>query len=629
MSALSSIVPLHFHTQRSDGRIAVVWYYPSNNNGFGTLLEFSPTSPPEAPAFGSPTPLDLSNPKVWFINGYQRRRPKRFSFSPPGLRSLTPFANSRDGPAVRDAERISMGKVTHPSAAPANDLLLVWTPGPAHKWRKPAFDAGIYLLRGDTAARHPSALLEVKNDPDYNEIQPRALVRYEDIYGVPEPTYLPWYYEEATSDPGLPLGSPFGLVGAPSLIKRDTKPGRGSRGYHGLDAFNRYGSSPQVNWRQQGADAGRYEDDDIFAIRILAMEPTSSVHGNMIRKAFRNHAGERLRILGEIAVRKYDSAGQPILDQEGNPDTSFLAKIPADVPFTFQTIDRHGRVLNMSQTWHQLRPGEVRTDCGGCHAHSQTPMSFDGTLADTAAWPVVDLTEATPLLTKSSDGSTETTVYDSSAVDVEYYRDIKPILERSCVQCHSKSGVAEAGLVLDDEDTVKGFEKTWNRLAGDRRARYGIPPVSGKWRYPNASRYIRKFQSRRSLLVWKIFGSRLDGWSNDDHPTELVPGDPATLPDGVSPRWVDLDYTGGIMPPPDSGVPPLTENEKMLFARWVDLGAPITKQAPRAGWFADELRPTLALRTEVQEGEPTGPHNPGWRLRLLLGPERGLAVPTR
>ena len=38
-------------------------------------------------------------------------------------------------------------------------------------------------------------------------------------------------------------------------------------------------------------------------------------------------------------------------------------------------------VLNMAQTWHQVRPGEIRHDCGGCHAHSQKPTPF----ADTAA----------------------------------------------------------------------------------------------------------------------------------------------------------------------------------------------------------------------------------------------------
>jgi len=52
------------------------------------------------------------------------------------------------------------------------------------------------------------------------------------------------------------------------------------------------------------------------------------------------------------------------------------------------------------------------------------------------------------------------------------------------------------------------------------------------------------FQSRRSLLMWKLFGERLDGWTNADHPTETVPGDPMTLPMGASANEADLDYTG-------------------------------------------------------------------------------------
>ena len=78
------------------------------------------------------------------------------------------------------------------------------------------------------------------------------------------------------------------------------------------------------------------------------------------------------------ASSRRKARGQPI-DPDGNPDTSFLARIPADVAFTFQTLDRDGMVLNMAQTWHQLRPGEIRNDCGGCHAHSQKPTLFRDT----------------------------------------------------------------------------------------------------------------------------------------------------------------------------------------------------------------------------------------------------------
>src|SRR5262249_10638063 len=128
---------------------------------------------------------------------------------------------------------------------------------------------------------------------------------------------------------------------------------------------------------------------------------------------FSNHAGERLRILGEIPVRKFGTGkpgasgpgGQP-LDRDGNPDTSFLARIPADTAFTFQTLDKDGMVLNMAQTWHQLRPGEVRNNCGGCHAHSQRPTLFKDTFAARPDYRVFDLTGSTPLLTsKENDQS--------------------------------------------------------------------------------------------------------------------------------------------------------------------------------------------------------------------------------
>ena len=76
-------------------------------------------------------------------------------------------------------------------------------------------------------------------------------------------------------------------------------------------------------------------------------------------------------------------------------------------------------------------------------------------------------------------------------------------------------------------------------------------------------------------------------------PTESTPGNPATLPAGAAINAADLDFTGLMMPPPGSGVPPLSEDEKMLFARWIDLGCPIDWDQSAYGWFLDDLRPAL------------------------------------
>jgi hypothetical protein len=138
----------------------------------------------------------------------------------------------------------------------------------------------------------------------------------------------------------------------------------------------------------------------------------------------------------------------------------------------------------------------------------------------------------------------------------------------------------------------------------DERAKYGHKPVGyDSWGYPNASRYVRKFQSRRSLLVWKIFGKRLDGFTNDDHPSETEPGSGKLAQAGKEvdinknrARW-DLDFTGKPMPLDADHGQPLSDE-----VRWIDLGCPIDldydpakPQAAGFGWMLDDLRPTLTI----------------------------------
>ncbi len=619
MSAFSNAAAMHFQTQLSDGGLAVVEYYNLNNNGFGTLLSFDPSPPAGQPPFGDPDSSHPSNPSVrrgiWFFNpshpSHLQPRYKKYPFSPPGLHALTGFTHGEDNASSRALDGSWAGKVTHPSSAPNNDVLLVWSPGPANDLNRPTnrprYDGGIYLLRNGQPIDDHSQLILVKNDPDFNEMQPRPLVTYSDIYGIEEPASIPFLPNDGGIHPLLERGTPFGLVGTSSFYKRNSAPAQGSSSFDGLDPFNTSQNGASTNWGTQGAEAGLYQDSDIYAVRIVATEGVAHRSygpgiGNGGITGFRNHAdAERLRILGEIPLRKYDSEGNPVIDPDGNPDTSVLLRIPADVPFTFQTLDKDGLVLNSSQTWHQVRPGEVRNDCGGCHAHAQVGTDFSQTAAASPTYQIRDVGATTPILTKDGGGQTIVQELQQRALDVEYYRDIKPILQRSCVACHSQNGPSEAGLVLDDEQEVGGYENTYNRLANDSGAQYGIPPVisNGSWRQTNASRYIRKFQSRRSLLIWKIFGRRLDGWTNQDHPTESVPGDPGTLPGGANPNNADIDFTGTIMPLPGSNVPPLSEDEKMMFARWVDLGCPISTQSPvlqgDLGWFVDDLKPTLTV----------------------------------
>jgi hypothetical protein len=676
VSGIGANNSFHFQTQLTDGSLVIESYYINNNNGMGAYLKMPPQAPQGQPGFGPGHANDPRNPPLRFGRHYNGHPMElRLPFSPYGVESLTPFANNGEGTAgpaiLNDPNSPHVGKFTHPSGAPDNHLLTVWASGPVNHQNgahKPLPDAGIYLIKDGKAIEQPADMLLVKNDPKFNEQWPRAVASYKRIYGIEEPGRPDPVLNDGKLSKHLPEGTPFGLIGSSSLYKRETYPdgvvpegktaatfaGGPDRtdGWLGLEPFNTSENGVSYDWTHQGAEAAIYENSEIHAVRVLAMEPTSDRHG---RRGFYNHANERLRILGEIPVRKFGPDGKQPVDPDGNPDTSFLAKVPADVPWTFQTIDKDGMVLNAAQTWHQVRPGEVRNNCGGCHAHSQQPTAFEKTAAAADGYQVFDLTRTTPLITgKPNDqsnhqwdaaGETGLKQVDAAVVNVEYTRDVKPILQRSCVACHTKSSKEPAGnLVLDGDEErydvtyVGSFPGTYYRLALDREAKFGHKPINDRyvgrvWRQENASRYVRMFQSRRSLLAWKILGRRADGFSNDDFPTETTSGDVTTLahrgqrvePTAENLNRADLDYTGSVMPPPeavagtyqgpDGGmvkVEPLSDEDRRTILRWIDLGCPIELD-PTYGWAGDDLRPILTL-TYPRRG-----NNDGELTRLLVG----------
>ena len=312
ISAFRSPQAFHFMTQLGNGDLVVADYYNLNNNGFGALYRFPVSPPAGTPRFGSWNP-DLNPPIDQTVEaGYSY--PFQMSFTPHGMVSITPFTHGQDEAAPAGAGGVRVGKFTHPSAAPANDLLVVWTPGPANDLNRPTpvpyYDAGIYLIPGGNPVGAPGELVLLKNSPAYNEAWPRAVVPYAAVHGVAAPVDLPWLPNDGTLHVELPAGTPLGLVGSSSLYKRESFPGHvpsWNDFFDGLDAFNTDENEQSSNWFWQGADAGKYTNADIWAIRILAMEAnTHFSYGPHAGKHFYNHAGERLRILGEIPVRKTD-----------------------------------------------------------------------------------------------------------------------------------------------------------------------------------------------------------------------------------------------------------------------------------------------------------------------------------
>ncbi|RZA07142.1 MAG: hypothetical protein EOO68_03850 [Moraxellaceae bacterium] len=157
-------------------------------------------------------------------------------------------------------------------------------------------------------------------------------------------------------------------------------------------------------------------------------------------------------------------------------DGSVYAKVPADVAFTIEILDKDGKRLNfnggMSHTsWLQVRPGEQRV-CQGCHIRSN---SLSGHGRNDAQMPAinnvlmsnaqlqstsVDLNEITSyrnlvagagyanLYAPTSEACTELSGWTSLCrITINYEQHIQPLWERStaaqgnhsCTTCHSPS----------------------------------------------------------------------------------------------------------------------------------------------------------------------------------------------
>ena len=106
--------------------------------------------------------------------------------------------------------------------------------------------------------------------------------------------------------------------------------------------------------------------------------------------------------------------------------------------------------------------------------------------------------------------------------------------------------------------------------------------------------------------MWKLYGRRLDGFVNDDHPSEDRPGGTRLLHRGAeidrqkNRAKYDLDFTGDRMPKGEGHA--IADEDRRTIVRWIDLGCPIDLDydpanpgKPGFGWMLDDQRPTLTV----------------------------------
>jgi mono/diheme cytochrome c family protein len=453
--------PFHFNTQTSNGWLVWNQYYQNRVYGVlfvGPTLTGSPFDP--ATIFGFPNPA--SNPPV------QIGHAKNYSGGPLGGKitrsygfqrwkqfNLFPDQTMQDwNPAIINGK--DAGASTHPAAGPNNSLLYalrtglrpgapVGTDPGARDWG----EIGIYYVPDVTREYGVTEHVKIVDEPGIMECFPRAAVPYTAIHGT-----MPAIYNSESA--GLEPGDPYGLVGTSSLWFRETAAP--------VNVTGKYA---------QGGDMGNLQTEDIKFIAIGLTKPNevnlaaskepvavpAYSHGETNRIGTNNEFHERVAFYEDlIPIEKWlqpdgsvtygpdSNGGTRVLggpETDGRPDTSFLAKLPANTPFLFYYLDANKDVLGMSQTWRQLMVNEKYKDCNGCHAHNVPAwFQFDKTFAAKPGYKIPKLSKARPV--------------------IEWHQDIKPLFDQKCAQCHTftrkslyESGLAGENFISADSMLVK------------------------------------------------------------------------------------------------------------------------------------------------------------------------------
>lgn len=210
-------------------------------------------------------------------------------------------------------------------------------------------------------------------------------------------------------------------------------------------------------------------------------------------------------------------------------DGSFYAEVPPNTPLIVQGLDAQRRAVHAMNRWFYLQPGERLTFsiprglfphvCAGCHG------SLTGDPAEALGPP--DLVTASSRVMANWDPLARARRKPHGAGktfadyrDIDFRRDVQPILDRACVSCHAGDKAA-AGLDLAATPTrhYSVAYESLHRLRDPRSADF-----AGKRHLDE-----RAALSSRSALIDKLA---------DGHPAPLPQDDLLTLI-----RWIDLGAT--------------------------------------------------------------------------------------
>lgn len=563
-------------------------YYFSNNNAMGTVLKrpLFFTGTPSGPEFQSERVV--LNPRIPEGNRFAQH-----AYTPVGYMNVLP-SHQFDEASHRDANGEWIGKGGFPWAT-SDGVLLAYSDGAANYVARPVVEAPhLYLafLPGGVPVQHKNELKVVYKAPNHNIFYARSLETYEKMYGMKTPKPLPTRLaNDGREHPMLPKGTSKALMGS-STVRFQNRESCGGQWPQGFECSRPTYSLEGSNMNWQGSDVVKYKDSEIVALQFIAQEgvphysygPGSA--GNASSRTFWSaHGNERLARVIDVPLIKRDKVtGDVLLDELGEPESSFLVELDGDVSYTMRLVRRDGSTLTHGPTWQPLRSGEFRASCGGCHGHrNPKPRDFATSIAGQPGFKP-----------KKAVGTAIRTV--------EWHADVKPILTGpACNTCHN--AVQKAGnidFMTDTPITIAGqgtFPRNYLLVANDPDGDYSVKPIKT---FPRTrSRFIDPHRAIDSLLVWVLQHKRGDYLTNDARPTEAKVGDVSTMvPAGAHVNLADIDYRAEVHQA--HLAVKTTRAQQKTIIEWIDDGMPIDLQ-PGKGWKVDGWLPSVGWYADDDE----------------------------
>ncbi len=245
------------------------------------------------------------------------------------------------------------------------------------------------------------------------------------------------------------------------------------------------------------------------------------------------------------------------------PDGSAYFELPALRSVFFVALDEHDLSIKRMQSFVTVQPGET-TSCSGCHEQrTNTPPPSAGLLA----------LERPPSRIEP---------FDDVPDVLDFPRDVQPILDRHCVECHNPDR-REGDVDLCGDHTPVYSNSYWTlvkrRLISDARNGFGNRPP-------------RSIGSSASRLLDYIDGTHYDARLTPDERTTLI-------------LWIETGATyPGTYASYLSGIVPVDFPVETMTRRCGSCHGVKPNSHPRLPWEGADIRPWARLPFKFGDADP-------------------------